>query len=563
MIRTVTAALLAALAGIICAGQGSSQLPFMPKKGVKEFSGQMIARPLQMNELLAKGMPYHIALALQADARFRASKLAIDYVPETDEYIVRVPNDSNEYLVRREMMAGGSFQYVTPDWKVFPAVIPNDPLYAQQWHHPIMQSNLGWDLFQGDGSTIVALCDTGVRLDHVDLKDGLVPGYNAVDQKAQQDGGQVNDINGHGSHTAGCAAAQGNNGKGVSGMGWNLKIMPVRVSNDPSGDSQISWLTRGARWAVDHGARIISTSYSGVDDPAVQTTGAYIKSKNGLYFWAAGNDGIVLTSDHPDVTVVAATDENDLKAYFSNFGPGIDVAAPGTNIMSTYNASANSYTTLSGTSMATPLAAGLGAMITGSNPALTSQDVENILYGSCDDLGVPGEDDVFGHGRINLNLALRKSYNEYPFLHNSFSMIRGKVFSGSDTELDKSDDQDLELGPSPTDLGTGEIIVIEYDFKTTLLATSAMVLTHESHGTTSGMSQKLDIWNNETSAWDRLDTRNVFGVDVTVTSTIPSAMKYVGANGLIRVRALSNTLPAGISALPKLYVDLVSVKTTP
>src|SRR5207237_949281 len=156
------------------------------------------------------------------------------------------------------LMGTSAYQYVEPDWICYPQLTPNDPFFGSQWHHATIHSEKAWDVLTGSSSITIAITDTGVDHTHPDLMALLVPGYNAVDNLAETSGGQTNDVNGHGTHVAGDAAAAGNNGIGVSGVGWNFRIMPIRVSNVSGGGSSSSALSAGARWAADHGAKVIS-----------------------------------------------------------------------------------------------------------------------------------------------------------------------------------------------------------------------------------------------------------------------------------------------------------------
>jgi hypothetical protein len=247
------------------------------------------------------------------------------------------------------------------------------------------------------------VCDSGVDLDHPDLAAALVSGYNAVDQMAQADGGTVDGLTDHGTQVAGTAAALGNNGVGVSGVGWSLSIMPIRVSNQPNDTALISDINDGARWAAEHGARVINASFSNVQSASVQTTGAYVKSLGSLYVWSAGNAASPLGFfDHPDVIIVSATDQADGLAVFSNYGRAVDVAAPGVDILTT---DLGGYGTISGTSFSAPMTAGVLGLIWSVNPLLPPRAVEVILAITGDDLGEVGEDDVYGHGRINAATA--------------------------------------------------------------------------------------------------------------------------------------------------------------
>jgi len=226
----------------------------------------------------------------------------------------------------------------------------------------------------------------------------LVSGYNSVDKLSEADGGDTSPVHPHGTHCAGCAAAIGDNNEGVVGMGWNFKIMPIRTSNSSGGGAMISDMMDGARWAAEHGAKTASVSYSGVDSTdSIGTTGTYLKTIGSLLLYAAGNEGREINSlDFPDVIVVAASDESDLKAGFSNYGSMVDLMAPGVNILATVPG--GGYEAWSGTSMATPIVNGGLAMIWSANPDLTPDDVQNVLFDNCDRVGDPAQ---IGHGRIN------------------------------------------------------------------------------------------------------------------------------------------------------------------
>jgi subtilisin family serine protease len=371
---------------------------FAEQPGVLEFTGQMIVRPIQ-------------GLVADSDARARAllAPIALRYHAAVDEYIVSVPvNRSNgapgsgENALAAELMATGFFQYVVPNWMCFPLeVTPNDPLFSSQWHHPMMRSSAGWSISTGSPDLTVAVTDTGIDLTHPDLTAHRVMGYDAYNNVREVDGGSVADINGHGTHVAGCAAAIGNNAAGVAGPNWNSKIMMIRVAIDGGGGAYYEDLMEGARWAIENGAKTVSASYSGVGYEPLQTTAAYIKSIGGLYFYAAGNDNRNLTGfDWPDLTVVGASESSDNKAGFSAYGRGVDVFAPGQDILSSTNGGGYGYA--SGTSMATPVANGVASLVWSINPALTPDQVQNILYISCRDLGVPGDDDYYGWGRVDV-----------------------------------------------------------------------------------------------------------------------------------------------------------------
>jgi len=179
----------------------------------------------------------------------------------------------------------------------------------------------------------------------------------------------------------------------------------LRVSNSSGGGAYLSTLNHAARTSIESGDRVASVSYSGVDRLSNLTTATYIKSIGGLLVWAAGNDGRNLTygnRDADDIIVVGATDSSDTLAYFSAYGQFVDVTAPGMSVYTTDAGSDSDYAYVSGTSFATPLTAGLAALIWSYDPSLTPDEVELILKQGCDDLGSSGVDDTYGYGRINV-----------------------------------------------------------------------------------------------------------------------------------------------------------------
>jgi len=370
--------------------------------GVQEFSGRLIARPLSVQAHLLQGATLEQARErhLQASETLAAFALK-EYVVDTDEYVLWIPAALSENQLSRNLMATGLVQYAEPDWLLFlKETTPNDPKFGQQWHHSKMKSTKAWDFGTGDGTFIACTVDTGVDLDHADLQASLVSGYNSADRKAQSNGGNVNDVNGHGTNTLGCVGAIGNNNIGVVGMGWDLKLMPVRCTNSSGGGAYLSDLTDGARWASDNGARAVSVSYSGGDSSSVGSTGTHLRGEDSLLSWASGNSGVKVNgSDHANVIVVGATNNSDNRVSWSNYGNWIDVVAPGEGIMTTSNG--GGYSAVSGTSFSTPIVNGVIAMMMVASPNSSADDIEQMLFDNCVDIGATGNDVETGHGRPN------------------------------------------------------------------------------------------------------------------------------------------------------------------
>lgn len=377
--------------------------PFTEVAGEREFSGSLIVRPKQT--LDARGRARALAALGKAPKRHN---------PKTDEFVVTVgvgpvKPGAAENAVAARLMATGLFEYACPNWIVYPGIVPNDPRFPEQWHHTMMQSPLAWDLHRADGASevVIAVTDTGI-VPHEDLLN-RVPGFNSADDLAEADGGDMTDIHGHGTHVAGCAAAAGNNGVGVSGMGWNLRIMPIRVSTAANGGATYEDLLQGVQWAAENGAKVISTSYSGIGYPPIETMGEYVRSLDATMMWAAGNSATNHSGwDFEHVVVVGASNQSDQRASFSGYGLGVDLFAPGVSILSSTRN--GGYGFASGTSMATPVANGALALIRSANPALSAAHAEYLLFNSCDFWDGLANNELSGWGRVNLRRAVEFAY---------------------------------------------------------------------------------------------------------------------------------------------------------
>jgi len=375
---------------------------FIEIAGEQEFTGELIVRPRQ-----------DLSPADRRQALKRIGAFPHRRNDRTDEFVLSVgvgpvaPGHA-ENAVAANLLASGLFQYACPNWILYPTVIPDDPRYAEQWHHPMMESPAAWDIHRAEGKAeiIVAVTDTGI-VPHADLPH-RVPGFNSVSDLPEAEGGDLTDINGHGTHVAGCAAAAGNNGVGVAGMGWRLRVMPIRVSEAGNGGATFENLLQAVQWAAENGAKVVSTSYSGIGFAPIETMGQYVRSLDASMLWAAGNSATDHAGwDFEHVLVVGASNQSDQRAGFSSFGRGVDLFAPGVSILSTTRD--GGYGFASGTSMATPVANGALAMIRSANPLLTAAHAEHVLFHSCDFWDAEPNSEMFGWGRINLRRAVERA----------------------------------------------------------------------------------------------------------------------------------------------------------
>lgn len=299
-----------------------------------------------------------------------------------------------------------SIEYAEPNFILLQNQVraPNDVFYREkyQWNFPAIRTENGWGISRGNENITIAVVDTGVDLDHPDLRRRLTKGYNVIDDNHNPD-----DDNGHGTHVAGIIASETNNREGVAGLTWYSKIMPVKVLGK-DGFGYTFDIAKGIVWAADNGADVINLSL-GNYQPSVLLEEAvmYAYDKGVVLIAASGNDN----TDQPsypaaynEVLSVSALSYTGELASFSNYGDYIDVTAPGVDIASTYFQ--KQYAALSGTSMASPHVAGLAGLILSTNPNLSNKQVMDIIKKSSYDIGKRGKDNYFGHGLIDVNDAL-------------------------------------------------------------------------------------------------------------------------------------------------------------
>ncbi len=325
-----------------------------------------------------------------------------DEIPQLRVKRIKVPPHALERILE-SLNAHEHMSFAEPNFLAEPMSIPNDYYYDSQWHLPKISAPEGWDLTTGAADIPIAILDTGVDPSHPDLQAKLLPGYNFYDRNTD-----TADVRGHGTAVAGAAAAISNNGSGVAGVAWRNPILPLRISA-PDGYATYSAMASAITYAADHGAKVINLSYGGENySSTLQSAVDYAWSKGAVVVASAAN----YSTDTPyypaacnHVVAVSATNTSDQLTTFSNYGNWVDVAAPGVSIYTTSRG--GGYGAYSGTSFSSPVTAGLLALIFSANPSLTNQDVLDILTQNTDDLGAPGFDGTFAHGRINVKKSLQ------------------------------------------------------------------------------------------------------------------------------------------------------------
>ena len=318
-------------------------------------------------------------------------------------------------------------EYAEPDLILHQLAVPNDTRFGELYglnngNDADMDAPEGWDAaglaaFPSTGGVKVGIVDTGIDAAHEDLVGrladcggvtsfpflGLIGGNAAI-----TDGSKCTDDNDHGSHVAGTIAALANNGKGVAGVAFNSSLSICKAL-DSGGSGSTTGVANCITYLKNKGVQVISMSLGGGASSTLQAAvqGAWNNGNGAVIVAAAGNDGnstLNYPAAYPEVVSVAATDNKDAHASFSNVNSDVEIAAAGVNVLSVKRG--GGYVTMSGTSMATPHVAGVVALIRFHNPTWSAAQARTKLDTSVDDLGAPGRDTTFGFGRVNLAKAM-------------------------------------------------------------------------------------------------------------------------------------------------------------
>jgi subtilisin len=437
----------------------------------------------------------------------------------------------------------------------------------QDWGVIKIGANLVHPTNKGTGIK-VAVIDTGINYGHIDLKDNSLDvlgnklGYNFLSQGTTP----PIDDNGHGTHCAGIIAAELNSAA-VVGVAPEAKIYALKVLNS-AGSGYTSDIIAAIQWACDNGIQIISMSLgSSVGSTSMETAcnDAFVNHKV-VVVAAAGNNGaartgtnILYPARYANVIAVGATDSNNVRAYFSNTGPELDLMAPGVSILSDYidtdpNDDLNQDTwTMSGTSMATPHVAGTAALILNSPEAAwqpygftngdgswTSAEVTNVLIGTADDLGTKGKDNLYGYGIVDADQAALTPppppvIKEQTYNPTTITITKGTIASGSVDSLSANDNLDLVV---KSDKVSTSQTIDWYSTTTTDLASAtvnSLTITYDGSYSKS-QTQTLYLFNFVSNKWDSIKTTTVGTTDTTITYTPNTPANYISAQGDIQLR---------------------------
>jgi serine protease len=421
-----------------------------------------------------------------ATARLASVASVAGVATETPSYanfqIVRIADDADPEAAARELSARPDVEYAQARYRVHLMFVPNDPLYSRQWNYPLIDMERAWDINPGASSSIVvAVIDSGVAfrsgimqynapafippntmlrypaLGVVDVPFATAPDLGGSDRFVSPhdfiwDNNLPFDLEGHGTHVSGTIGQVTNNGVGVAGMAFNVRIMPVKVIdgawdfifNSPN-EGTDDVVARGVRYAADNGANVLNMSIgrTGPPAPVVEEAIRYAVSRGAFVAIAAGNEFEVgnrlsrlaeIASRVDGAVSVAAVSRDRTRAYYSTTGSYLEIAAPGgdqrrngaaggilqqtydLDFVDTFLAGPAAYRAprfdifvyeaFQGTSMAAPHVSGFAAMLL--QQGITSPAaIEAIMKRYATDLGASGRDDEFGSGLINPRAALR------------------------------------------------------------------------------------------------------------------------------------------------------------
>ena len=381
-----------------------------------------------------------------------------------DTYILNFESNQNIDHLIKQYKNSNLFEYVEPDFigvgggkKIKLQSIPNDTYFSRQYglyndgtfslssatNDADIDMDLGWDIEQGDQSIIVAVLDSGIKLDHPEFSGRLWTNPNETLNGIDDDNnGYIDDINGwdfanndddptddhgHGTNVTGIIGANSNNNLGYSGVDWNCKLMIGKIL-DENNSGYYSWWTDGIYYAVDNGAKVINMSVGGSGFSSSMKDAIDYAYNNGVTVVACmmneNNNTTFYPAGYQNTIAVGATNPNDERSapFFwsttsgSNYGNHIDVVAPGNYIYGLDHQSDTNYNFYwGGTSQAAPLVTGLSSLLLAQDADKTPDDIRSIIRSTAEDqLGnisedISGFDIYYGYGRVNAYEALLQS----------------------------------------------------------------------------------------------------------------------------------------------------------
>lgn len=373
-----------------------------------------------LEQIEALNQEYGLSLKFNSEHAFESALMVCSVEEERlPELLARLGQD-----VRVETASPNYLYQVVGEAQ--PTKFPNDPRYDEQWHMKMINVEGAWRWSSGK-NVIVSVIDTGVcyrdydsfhKMEDLD-ETGFVPGYDFVNKRAE-----AVDDNAHGTHVAGTVAQSTNNGKGVVGVAWGAQIMPVKVLSG-RGSGSLADVADGIRFSADHGATVINMSLGGpFPDATMANAVRYAHSKGTIVVCAAGNSSRGKSgypAGYPEAVSVSAVNQIEELTFYTNYGPDIDIAAPGgdtknfgqaggvlQNTIAYRDPKSSGYYAFQGTSMACPHVAGVAALVAATGVTNPSA-IERVLKSTARDMGPEGREKGYGAGILDAEAAAYKA----------------------------------------------------------------------------------------------------------------------------------------------------------
>jgi subtilisin family serine protease len=397
---------------------------------VQYVPGELILK-VRRNVAFNSGAPAKHDLSGDLMLKYKRQIRGLEFHPATGYYIARVDEGQDLQQVKQVLEADLAVEAVSLNYiATLAETIPNDPYFEGQWglrntgqvYRPVpmregtpgadIKVTDAWDWTVGDQSAIIAVIDTGVDFDHEDLKNKIVPGYDFVNDRVE-----ARDDHGHGTLVASIAAAETGNEIGIAGVAPNAMIMPIKAVDKWGGASYLT-IAAGMRFAADHGATVINLSLGGSYSTFVlEDASRYAFEKGCVLVCAAGNHAspVIFPAAYDEYSLaVTASDPDDEIPSWCSYGPEVDVAAPGVDVMGAYYSRYqpdvhDKYTYGNGTSFATPIVAGAVALLQSYKPFITNSQAMDLIRATADDVNYakfPGFDAQAGYGRLNMKTLI-------------------------------------------------------------------------------------------------------------------------------------------------------------
>jgi thermitase len=343
------------------------------------------------------------------------------YLAQIDTYHAWTPPGQAEAMVEK-LRQMPEVLFVELNYITRGALTPNDPIYGDPtrvYAPQLIGAEAAWETTTGNAGVVLAVVDSGINATHEDLSGRVLSCDGQVCDFWSNDSDPADD-EGHGTHVSGIAAASIGNRKGIAGIAGGVSILPVKVLSSTN-TSDWATISSGIIYAADRGARVINLSLGGWSSSETLLSAVRYAASKGAFIVAAAGNGSSNAPFYPaayeETFAVSSTDRFDQRASTSNYGPAIDIAAPGEDIWSTYWTASTpvTYASLSGSSMAAPHVSGVAALVFSAHPNFGVADVRQIIQQSAVDLGTPGPDPYFGAGRVDAGkaLALAAGWTQY------------------------------------------------------------------------------------------------------------------------------------------------------